>query len=244
MNILSISDLHIIDYGDEAHKFYNRFISFALSEKPDCVMLLGDVFDFMVGSKAGFLKDRHWFFDSINKLLNSGIEVYFFEGNHDFHLEKIFNKAVNNNPQFHYLRDSLKLSISNKEFVFMHGDDLDLDKVAYKRWKTVYSSKTFKFIVNNIFPYRFIKWLGHWASENSRHRSGSKFDYEKFKDLYRSKVNNYFIANPKADILIAGHTHIKDKYEFDQKLYVNSGFPKVNSSAIQIKDTSIEFLEI
>ena len=201
----------------------------------------------MVGSKSGFVKDFKWYFEAVVNLLKSGKRVYFFEGNHDFHLVDLFSEYIYEKSlleNFHYLKQTYRLDINGKKFAFMHGDDLDLDNNAYKRWKSIYSSHPFKFMVNNILPYRFIRWLGHKASNDSRKRNSADFDYEKYRALYQSKAEFFFNNNPDVDVLVAGHTHIKDKVTIDGKVYVNSGFPQKDNAYIKITSDTIEVLEI
>ena len=56
----------------------------------DCIILLGDMFDFMMGEHQEYLNIFEKFFRELKKLLAEGKEIHFFEGNHDFHLEGLF----------------------------------------------------------------------------------------------------------------------------------------------------------
>lgn len=247
MKILAISDLHIVSEGDEAHQFYLKFIDLSLKSDAEIIVLLGDIFDIMVGEQKGYTEDYDWYFRSIEKLINADKKVYFFEGNHDFHLERIFCdvlKKSKNYNNFTYVKSAEKFVLDGKTTYFMHGDDLDLDNEGYKRWKKIYSSTPFKLVVNKILPYWFVKYLGAKASKDSKHRNRPHFNYEEFKKKYREKAEKFFENNPTVDILVAGHTHIKDIYTINDKTYVNAGFPKRDNSYIQITKNSIEVLEI
>ena len=244
MNLMATSDLHIIHENDDAHIFFKKFVNLALRNGTETVVLLGDIFDFMVGNNQGYLKDYNWYFKDIEKLLLSGIEVYVVEGNHDFHLEKIYEQRYKDFEKFNYISGDLNLKIGDLNFLFMHGDDLDLDNPGYKKWKEIYTSNWFKTLVNNVLPYPVLKYLGGKASTDSKKRNSPNFDYEKYKIFYREKVLKFIEDKKEIDILVAGHTHIEDKFEFESKIYVNNGYPAKTNKFIYIQNDIIEVRSI
>jgi hypothetical protein len=100
---------------------------------------------------------------------------------------------------------------------------LDFDNEAYKRWKSIYSSRLFEILLKNLIPYNLLESLGKNASNNSRERGKKTFDYNKSQEKYRQGFR-LLAKNIDFDVAITGHTHIIDKYEYGEKTMVNNGF--------------------
>lgn len=247
MNFLLISDLHIQSHGDDAYLFFKSFVKCALESDVENIAFLGDIFDIMVGSQPGYISDFPWYFEDIERLLNAGKNLYYFEGNHDFHLDLLFEKYFKNKSflgKFVYQKEPLRTTIGGKSTLLMHGDDLDLDKEGYKKWKSIYTSGWFRFTVNNLLPYFLVRFLANKASSDSKKRNSKFFNYEAFKQIYRDKAQLFFNDNETIDVLIAGHTHIKDDVMLKGKQYINAGFPRRDRTYISATDSIIELIEI
>ena len=106
MQFVSISDLHIKKSGDEASKLFLHFCNHEFTKNSDRVYFLGDIFELLIGDHYSYTKKYAFFFEEIVKLLDSGKEVIFLEGNHDFHFKKIaykyFKKHTENWSKFRY----------------------------------------------------------------------------------------------------------------------------------------------
>lgn len=124
----------------------------------------------------------------------------------------------------------------------MHGDELDFS-VAYNRWKRIYSSSWFGFIVNKILTGSFILRLGGWAARDSRKRNKKSFDFKAAKELFRKNFE-FYIGKQKEVTIIAGHTHIRDDYEFNTCRYINGGNPNVDKTFIKISDSEVLFVPL
>lgn len=84
--------LFIADAHENAHrKEFLRFLqSLENNEiKTPQLFLMGDIFDLLVGEVENCVKKYHLYILLLEKLAQK-IEIFYFEGNHDFCLEKIF----------------------------------------------------------------------------------------------------------------------------------------------------------
>ena len=250
MKAFLTSDLHIQNSNDESAKFLRDFFSICINHKPQRVYFLGDIFDYMVGEHTEYLEKYFFFFDGVRKLIEDGIEVYYFEGNHDFHLEMVFKDLMQkyqlNTDLLHYCKMDVVEILDGRRVWIGHGDILDYNNVAYKRWKKVYTSNYMYILTSKILSFAMVQKIGSWASQDSRNRKSKNFDYQKAKEKYR--IGAEILADSGVDIIVAGHTHIEDDYKGKANNgnfhYLNSGYPaKTRKIVVYDKGFSLEPLE-
>lgn len=246
MKFCTISDLHIRKAGDIPSKLLEKFLASEQVNESHSVYFLGDIFDFMVGNRNEYLSKYKFFFDSILKLISKGKKVYYIEGNHDFHLEKImltFQKENNlNSSQFMHFKNSFVKIDNGKKFFFSHGHEIDNNK-SYQNWKNIYSSKAFKVFVDHILPFSFVEKMGIKASNDSKKRGVKDFIYKKSKEKYRHGAG-ILIKKESIDFLIAGHTHILENLTLEQSIYANNGFVQNTKKFIYFNGTNIELIDL
>src|SRR5690606_2671583 len=96
MKISAISDVHVKDTNDKAHALLVDFFAHPLVQDSDYILLLGDIFDLMCGPHEEYLRKYQEIFSKMDELQKKGKKIFFFEGNHDVHLEKLFKKLWKN----------------------------------------------------------------------------------------------------------------------------------------------------
>lgn len=244
MSVACISDIHVTDPSGDSYKLLMRFMNHERALACQDVVFLGDVFDHLTGEHKEYLEKYREFFERTASLLNAGKNVYFVEGNHDFHFEKTFRLGLEANlsperlSSFFYVRKGVELKVGAKRIYFCHGDQLDLDNKAYARWKKIYSSKLFGFIISNFLPYSAVEAIGERASSDSKRRGKAVFDYESARDKYRAAAKTLLQDSP-FDGLVAGHTHIQDELSWDGKFYVNIGFPPRDKNFLVLSESEV-----
>lgn len=240
MKIAVTSDVHITNTNDAGKKFILNFLNHHKVMNADYIIFLGDIFDIMIGPKKQYIKKYHFFFQRILELASQGKKIIYLEGNHDFHLSEVFNSLENENITV--VREIFVLRDNDKTISFEHGDELDLENEAYKKWKNIYSSKTMKILVKYFVPHAFIDFIGNKASSNSKKKGSKKFNYEEEKQKYRKHFNNFQKEN--IDIHVMGHTHIKDEYEVNGKVYLNNGFPQAHQEFLYFDDAQWKWISV
>lgn len=244
MAVSCISDIHVGTPGGERHELLMKFLSHPKTLESGTIAFLGDVFDHLTGEHRGYLEKYREFFDKVARLLEQGKDIYFVEGNHDFHFEntlagflegRVFGE---NRGAFTYARSGFALQTGDKNVYFCHGDELDLDNKAYRRWKKIYSSRIFGFFISNILSYSVVEAVGRRASENSRQRGRETFDFDRQKERYRKAAERFLDASP-ADLLVSGHTHIADDHYFEGGSYHNVGFPPKDNAFLLVDEQGV-----
>jgi UDP-2,3-diacylglucosamine hydrolase len=229
MKCAFISDLHINSPEDDAAKIFVAFCRHEKTQKSDRIVLLGDIFDFLVGDHYSYIFKYEFFFKEISKLINSGKEVVFIEGNHDFHFKKAFEKYIKlecHTPnKFRYLLSGEELILGDKKYLYCHGYEVDYDNMAFKKWYKIYSSKLFKFFTTYLLTFGLIQKMGAWASKDSKKRGKKTFDLPVMKEKYIQGAKA-LIKERNIQGVIAGHTHIAEFHTFENgTIYLNTGFP-------------------
>ncbi|MCK5882243.1 MAG: metallophosphoesterase [Bacteriovoracaceae bacterium] len=240
MKVVAIGDLHIVHSNSNGKTVFNKFIECEDVRNSDVVVFLGDVFDLMIGSHDIYLDKFDFFFEALRSLLQDGKEVYFIVGNHDFHLEKLFNRFICNegltHSLFHYSPSPFTLTDGRTTY-FGHGDELELYNWKYQLYSTVIRSNLFKIIINSISE-RFIDWIGSRSSRASR-KSGArkiKLAGERERALRFVETCTRFLELSKFDNLICGHSHFEADEVINGKHYINPGHSSRSQKFAIIED--------
>ena len=117
----------------------------SLQSDAQAVFLVGDIFDFWFEYKYAIPKGFVRFLGKIATLVDKGIDVYFFTGNHDLwmfeYLQTEIGIQIFDNP--------IELHIDNTAFYIGHGDGLGPGDRLYK-------------LLKKVFTNGFAKWLFRW----------------------------------------------------------------------------------
>jgi len=242
MHLYSISDLHIKSPEDQNYKILINLLGDIYKKKPKVLVLLGDIFDLMVGPKEEYVENYRKYFSRIEDFLNQGCIVYNFEGNHDFHIFELFKNKYSN---FYYCNKPELIEFSGRKVLLCHGDEIEIDNISYKIYSKIIRSNVIKKICE-VVPYKLIEYIGKRASKNSRKKNISK--YASKDNLIRDKFRkSATIAHEKLkfDILIFGHSHIKDFYTNKELNFslVNNGYFPVEKNYVSISSDGVIRLE-
>nr|MBP3724487.1 UDP-2,3-diacylglucosamine diphosphatase [Campylobacter sp.] len=198
------------DAHDNANK--TAFLDFlkalksGMIPKPPQIFLMGDMFDFLANTT--FVRK---FFNKQICLLNElsqDIEIFYFEGNHDFNLEKIF-------PQIKVFPISAQPAIfefNNEQISISHGDIfLNLiDTIALRLLR----NRAFLFVMNKIdeiLDFKISKWI-------LKTQENKKLDYKinDFEAKLQKRIYHY-----KTQKILEAHYHQGVNLQINDKFYVN-----------------------
>ena len=91
MKMAIISDVHAKKSNLESYNFLLSFMKDKRVLDSESIFFLGDIFDLMVGNHIEYIDQYSDFFNALASLLKKKKKVFFFEGNHDFHLRRLFD---------------------------------------------------------------------------------------------------------------------------------------------------------
>jgi UDP-2,3-diacylglucosamine hydrolase len=240
----TLSDLHIKhDDSDEAN-FLIEFINSSIDQNVEAIFFLGDIFDLLVGSDLKLTQIYSRVFKSLKLAVERDISLYFLEGNHDFHLEILFQKYFPRSfgHNFFYFKHQVENVYNGDRILLCHGDDIEIDNINYQLYKEFIRSNYMKFIANYVLNSSIIKRIGDSASKRSRRYSES-YDQDFVRNKFRISAQRQFLEGYTT--IIAGHSHVKDEYlNQNGNRYYNNGYAPFYKNYINYNEGTITFKKI
>lgn len=252
MKVSIISDLHIKEPSQDSYQLLLSFLNNAVVKNSTHIVFLGDIFDMMLGGHAEYFdKYSEFFLDIKDKLGHSQQKIIFIEGNHDYHLDNLFIKfrqKYNINKNDLILRhEDFSLTSGTKKIHFAHGDNIFVGSRLDLKYRQVVRSRFIKILAEDFFSFKSLEAIGQWASNLSRKKSTQKYttNYNEtfIRDAYREAAKT-LLQQQAADYLICGHSHIKDMFEIENKLYANCGYLPNSQVFLYMQDEKLEFLDL
>ena len=183
------------------------------------IFFLGDLFDFWFEYKKVVPKGFTRLFGKLAELSDSGIDLFFFVGNHDCWIGNYFEDELGINV-FHKKVD---LNIDNYNILIGHGDGLGPGDNKYKFLKLLFRNPILKKLFSIIHPDIGIS-LGSFLSQKNKILSGNEKVFESedkemlfsyCKDVLKTKYYHFFIF---------GHRHIPLELDLgNNSKYFNTG---------------------
>jgi UDP-2,3-diacylglucosamine hydrolase len=241
MKISAISDVHIKFPHDEADMLLMSFFNHPDVQDSDYIFLLGDIFDLICGPHNEYLKIYAHLFQAMDELQKKGKKVYFFEGNHDVHLKKLFKKIWKQDEVL-ITQDPVIEMIDGRKYYLSHGDEHEVENLSYHRYMKFIRSKPLKFVANYLLPYAFLNFVGERASVMSRKKGSRLFDAEGVRAKFRSGVSQ--TTHGEYDFVLGGHSHVKDEFAFPEgkSIYLNNGYALKSKTFILIENHRPRFV--
>ena len=181
------------------------------------IYLLGDLFDFWFEYDKVIPKGFERLKGKLAEISDKGIQIHFFNGNHDLwtfgYFEKELGLKVYRKPQV--------FKINNKSFYIAHGDGLGKGNISYKIIKKIYLSTICQFLFAITPSYIGIS-LAKFLSNSSR-KKNIKYPA---KNAHNSLIeySKKILKKSKIDYFIYGHIHDPKKIELNTKsTYINLG---------------------
>lgn len=176
------------------------------------LFLMGDMFDFLAGECEFFVKFYERYVRAIDEL-GEEMEIYYFEGNHDFNLAPLFKNV----KAYPIGAQPVKFaSECGHSVLIAHGDIFlpFVSKYALRFLRVKFFLKTMNF---------FDKFLNFRLSKRILNKLKQKIlDYKipNFKNLVEAKMRRYN-AFYQADVVIEGHYHQGEQYTIGKQKYIN-----------------------
>lgn len=220
-----LSDLHLRDEQESNSQKLLLFLHSLAEGEPSAthLFLVGDIFDLWIHNHTYFVDKFAKIVNAIRVVVSSGIEVHYFEGNHDLYLKKFWQQdvgvKVHDGPEF--------FSLGSKKFRIEHGDLMNPEDTGYLFLKKALHSFPLQNIAKGL-PGQAVSWIGERASRASRHYTSNQkaLRDEQVKTMMH-RFAHEVMEDSDIDYLITGHTHVLDTYHFEdngqQKTFVNLG---------------------
>lgn len=210
LNAWFVSDIHLKSINERnSHKLL-RFLHYLESQQITHLYLLGDIFDLWLGDSEMSHAEFEPIVSSIIRLKQKGVDVGYFEGNHDLHLHQFwqskFSIPVYTEPE--------NFDLGPWKVRLEHGDLINQEDTSYLKLRSFLRHPKTESILLKI-PDQLVALIGNTASQLSRKFSSErrKQDSGKIEEMIRSFAMAK-CREDEFDYIITGHMHVRDEYSF------------------------------
>lgn len=241
-----LSDIHIREETESNSQKLLLFLHSLENEKDKAthLFLVGDIFDLWIHNHSYFVEKFPKIVNAIRVIVKKGIEVHYFEGNHDLYLRKFWQQEVgvkvHDGPEF--------FNLGSKKVRVEHGDLMNPNDKGYLFLKSVLQSSPVQWVAQNL-PGPAVSFIGERASRASRHYTShqkklNENEVKSFMHRYAEQI----VENQFFDILISGHTHVRDEHKFnydgEQVEVINLGSWFVEQKALFLDEKGHRFIDV
>ena len=219
-----ISDLHLSPSHPHLFELFYAFID-EIKDQAEALYILGDLFEFWIGDDIIDLPIGKPYLPVIEKLRSlsdSGVKLYFMQGNRDFLAQDDFAKRIG----AQLLPDQKIIDLYGKPTLIMHGDTLCIDDKGYQRMRAIFRLKIVQKLYLMLSPERRGKKAKN-IRKNTQQRTQQK--QSMILDVNQQEVERVMTNCTKGAIsggvtfdsaqqpylLIHGHTHRPAVHLFD-----------------------------
>ncbi|WP_228568443.1 UDP-2,3-diacylglucosamine diphosphatase [Campylobacter sputorum] len=201
-----VADVHINSSRKEFIRVLEDIYSGKIKTKQ--LFLLGDIFDFL-SDYADFTQSFYVYEINLINEISKTTQIFFFEGNHDFNLKRIFPNVV----VFDIYSQPVKFKDINKNDVLIaHGDKFLPFVSAYLL--LILRNKYFLTFLN--FIDRKIKFKISKSILKSQNSKNLTYKISDFKSVLMPKIHHY-----NSNLIIEGHYHQGKELIIENKRYIN-----------------------
>ncbi|MEN5132182.1 UDP-2,3-diacylglucosamine diphosphatase [Elizabethkingia anophelis] len=200
-----------------------KFIRWLDDIKKDAqvLFLMGDLFDFWHEWQHVIPKGYVRLLGKLAELKDSGIELYFFVGNHDLWMKYYFEDELEVPVYF----TKKYYEISGKHFLLAHGDGLGPGDKGYKRMKKLFTNPVAQWFFKWLHPDIAMR-IALYLSQKNKMISGEEDkeflgEDKEFLIIYAKEK----LKTEKIDYFIFGHRHLPMVLDLNsgQSKYINLG---------------------
>ena len=209
LNAYFVSDLHIGSPTDARAELFLKFLNGLRGEgNASHLILMGDIFDLWVAAHSYFVDKYQSITDEIVRLRDEGVEIHYFEGNHDLYLRHYWGEqvglTVHEGPAYFHL--------GHQTVRIEHGDQMDPDDRGYRFLRWFLRTPPLKFLMPRL-PGSLVVAIGNKSSQSSRvYTSETKtISREDTIRKIRTHADKVYDETP-FDLIISGHVHVRDQY--------------------------------
>lgn len=205
------------------------------------LFLMGDIFDFWFEYKTVVPRGYVRFLGKLAELVDNGVKLYLFKGNHDMWMFDYFVNELNAT----IISDELEIERGGKKFYLHHGDGLGPGDAMYKMLKNFFRSTFCQWLFARLHPNLGVGIANYW----SKHSRIAGLANEKRKSLEQEWLVVYsheLLTHKYFDYLVFGHRHLPLDIQLDDKSrYINLGeWVNYNSYAVfDGEELKLEYFE-
>lgn len=174
------------------------------------LFLVGDIFDLWIADHQYFANAYKPLIDELVRLKNEGVEICYFEGNHDLYLREFWQEHLG----FKVFADAHTFTLAGLEVRVEHGDLIDPEDRGYRFLRWLLRSPGVTWLAQNL-PGQAVVAIGERASHKSRVYTSEVKTVTASEAVRKIRLHAERAAQTeKFDLLVNGHVHVFDDYTF------------------------------
>lgn len=196
--LVVVSDVHLRTPDDDRAKLLGQLIESLSPGDVRFLVLLGDIFDFCLGSSEYFQRKFGLLGEQLEAASRRGIQVLFFEGNHEFEMDGMGWKGVEFVQEPYRvlrLRDSKRLALAHGDLVHSSWD--------YRAFRSLVKSDAAAYLAKFV-PGRLIELYAFSHANVSR----TADEYRKLDHRRLLAAAEAWVRKAACDYGIFGHFHV------------------------------------
>lgn len=200
MKDVFIADAHLLD-PDDAN--YGRMLSFLEEQRGRIrtLYLLGDIFEFWTGYRHTVFAPYVPLLEALRRLRESGTDIVYVEGNHDFHMGHYFEEVLG----CRILPDGGPIDLNGRKVFIGHGDLVNPGDRGYRILRRFLRSPFLR-RMKTLIPPDWAWAIARWAGRRSRR--GCAVGNERRtppRDMLMAHAERLFAEGYRA--VVTGHFH-------------------------------------
>ena len=203
MSTYFVSDVHLgLQVADPAGR-EARFVSFLrnLPQDAEALYLLGDIWDFWYEYRDVVPKGYVRVLAALQELIDRGVKVYFFQGNHDVWTYSYFEELG-----MVRLTQPALVEIGGKKFCLGHGDGLGPVPVGYRFLRAIFHCRFLQILFSMLHPWIAFRFGNSWSKGNRLARKEEYVFGGESEPLYKFAMD--YAQEHGVDYFIFGHYHV------------------------------------
>lgn len=200
MRKVFISDAHLTHETDGNYRLLFDFLA-GLPGNTDTLFILGDLFEFWIGYPR--VPFRHYLsiLEQLRRVHEAGVEIIYFEGNHDFHMGPFFEETLG----ARVFKGPVVLEMDGMQVYLCHGDQINTADLGYRMLRFILHNRLTGAVIPLVPPMvaSFIAELMGRASRKNHGERRTKWDYPA---ILREFAAERFREG--CDAVITGHFHL------------------------------------
>ena len=198
-----VSDVHLGLQVADPEGRERRFAGFlrSLPEETDAIYLLGDIWDFWYEYRDVVPKGYVRVLAALQELMDKGVKVYFFQGNHDVWTYSYFEEL----GMIRLVQPCLT-EIYGKHFCLGHGDGLGPVPFGYRFLRGVFHNRFLQNLFSTLHPWLAFRLGNGWSKNNRLARHDEYVFRGSDEPLY--KFAQAYSSDNQVDYFVFGHYHV------------------------------------
>ena len=201
-----VSDVHLglqVGKPEAREAAFVRFLKGIPAQETSALYLLGDIWDFWHEYRDVVPKGYVRVLSALLDLMDAGVKVYFFQGNHDIWTYSYFAE-LGMTP----LKQPYVAEIGGKRVCMGHGDGLGPGNYGYKLMRSAFHNHTLQRCFAALHPWFAFRLGNNWSRSSRLAKNITYYFRGADEPLYRF-CEKFAAKNGKVHYFIFGHYHCR-----------------------------------